>query len=400
MISVYNEKNKCCGCEACRDVCPTTAIKMVPDKYGFIYPVIDQNVCIDCGLCKKVCAFQFVEISNNEPLTVYAGINKNRNSIINSSSGGLFSALASITIKNNGIVYGCAWSEDMQAEHICTDKLEDLHKIQGSKYVQSNMTNIYKNVKKQLINGRKVLFTGVPCQIAALNKFLDKEYVNLITADVICHGVPNQIYFKDYIRNLESTLNGKIINMNFRDKSNGWSLLAKISYKKGDKLLNKKIPNSESYYYKQFLNGDIYRDSCYECKYAGGTRQGDFTMGDFWGVEKFHSKLNTKNGVSILLVNSVKAGKLIDDIKEYMELTKSTFTKVKKDNGQLNSPNDISVVREDLLELWLKEGPEGLVKKYKTGILEKSKNIIRTYLPFVVKDKLKRIIRYFKNSWR
>lgn len=197
-----------------------------------------------------------------------------------------------------------------------------------------------------------MFFTGTPCQVAALNSFLGKDYDNLITADLICHGIPSQAFFNDYITYLEGKLNGKIIDFNFRDKSNGWSLLAKATFQKGSKTYFKKIPNSSSYYYTYFLYGDIYRDSCYECKYAGGTRQGDFTMGDYWGVEKNYANIDTKYGVSALLVNSEKGKSYINKVKKYINLMPSTFKQIKSNNGQLCHPTPMSK-KNEILILWI-----------------------------------------------
>lgn len=393
MEYVYKNNKDCCGCEACANVCPKLAITMNPDKYGFIYPVINRDLCIDCGLCQKVCAFQNVPVTSEEPLEVFAATNKNEDIIKKSASGGVFGALASIVLKQNGVVFGCAWDSDMNPEHICIDILSDLKRLQGSKYVQSSMINTYIRVREQLRDGKYVLFTGTPCQVAALKSFLGNDYNNLITADLICHGVPNQAFFKDYIHYLESKLGGRIIDLNFRDKSNGWSLLAKATLESNSRKYTRNIPNSSSYYYTYFLYGDTYRDSCYNCKYAGGTRQGDFTMGDYWGVEKNHPEIETKYGVSALLVNSEKGMSLIDNIEKYVDLTPTTFKQVKSDNGQLCHPTPMSKKRNEIFNLWIDGGAEALVRNFKITPQEKTLNIIRTYLPYTIKDKIKRIIR-------
>lgn len=390
MERVYRDIKSCCGCEACANVCPRQAITMQPGTYGFIYPVIDNNLCIDCGLCQKVCAFQNVPVSSDVPLAVFAAINKNIQIIDNSTSGGVFGALSSIVLGQNGIVFGCSWNSDMNPEHICIDKLSDLIRLQGSKYVQSSMNNTYIRVREYLKDEKYVLFTGTPCQVAALKSFLGKDYDNLITADLICHGVPNQAFFKDYIHYLESKHDGKIIDLNFRDKSNGWSLLAKATFESNSRKYTRKIPNSSSYYYTYFLYGDIYRDSCYNCKYAGGTRQGDFTMGDYWGIEKHHPDMETRYGVSALLVNNKKGMELLDKLMQYLELTSSTFEKVRENNGQLCHPIAMSSKREEILELWVNNGSETLARRFKVSIKEKIVNIIRTYLPYTIKENIKK----------
>ena len=391
MKRVYKKKS-CCGCEACANICPKQAITMEPDRYGFVYPVINNNLCIDCRLCKKVCAFQNIPVTSDVPMAVYAAVNRNKQIIKNSSSGGIFGALASIVLEKNGIVFGCAWNHDMNPEHICIDKLSDLSKLQGSKYVQSRINNTYIKVQEQLRNEKYVLFTGTPCQVAALKSFLGKDYDNLITADLICHGVPSQAFFNDYINHLEAKYNGKCIDINFRDKSNGWSLMVKLTYIKNSKKYEKKIPNSASYYYNYFLNGYIYRDSCYNCKYAGGTRQGDFTMGDYWGIEKHHPDIITKYGVSALLINNKKGMELCDKLMEYLELTPSTFEQVRENNGQLCQPIPMSSKREEILEIWINGGAEALARRFKVSNKEKILNVFRTYMPYTIKEKVKKYI--------
>lgn len=392
MERVYKSNKDCCGCEACANICPEQAITMRLDMYGFIYPVINRDLCVDCGLCRKICAFQNIPITSDKPLATYAATNKSTDVMINSSSGGLFSALATVVFEQNGVVFGCAWNSNMKPEHICIDKPLEIKKLQGSKYVQSRIKNAYIQVQRYLENGKYVLFTGTPCQIAALKSFLNKNYDNLITADLICHGVPSQAFFKDYINQLEDKLKGKIIDFNFRDKSNGWSLLAKATYIKNSKTYFKKIPNSSSYYYTYFLYGDIYRDSCYKCKYAGGNRQGDFTMGDYWGVERIHPNIKTKYGVSVLLVNSQRGMSLIDKMEKYLDLTPSTFEQVKVNNGQLCRPTPMSSKRDEILNSWHNGGLEAVASKYKITYKDKFMNIIRTYLPYSAKEIIKKLI--------
>ena len=187
----------------------------------------------------------------------------------------------------NGVVFGCAYNDNMKPEHVCVDNSMDIKKIQGSKYVQSNINTSYSEVKKHLDNGRWVLFTGTPCQIAGLKSFLGKDYNNLITADLICHGVPGTGFFEGYVKYMEGKLKGKVIDFRFRNKNKGWGLTdkmagkAKIVYRKNNKVFEKLVSPIDSYYYKYFLAGDIFRESCYECKYACSSREGDFTMGDY-----------------------------------------------------------------------------------------------------------------------
>ncbi len=394
MIELFNQKKNCCNCTACMNICPKQAITIKPDEDGFSFPEIDRDLCIECGLCNKVCAFQNVPITGKAPISTYVAINKDRHVLSSSASGGIFGALASIILEKNGVVYGCAYNDKMEPEHISIDNQSDMKKIQGSKYVQSDINTTYTEAKKYLKSGRWVLFTGTPCQIAGLKSFLGKDYGNLITADIICHGVPSADFFKGYIQYLEDKLKGEIIDFKFRDKSNGWGLRGKVVYEKQGKVLQKTIQPIDSYYYSYFLKGDIYRENCYECKYACGSREGDITMGDYWGVENAHPKIETKKGVSVLLVNSQKGIMLIDELTKYLDLTESTFEQARVQNGQLNSPTSKSIRREAILKVWGEGGYKAVADEYyrnnkKQIILSRGKMLI----PYSMKKHLKRILK-------
>jgi len=363
---------------------------MKSDEDGYTFPEINNNLCIECGLCKKVCAFQNTPVVDNEPIATYVAINKNKDVLSSSASGGIFGALASIMFEKNGVVFGCAYNDDMEPEHICVNNSTDMKKIQGSKYVQSTINTTYIEAKEYLKVGKWVLFTGTPCQIAGLKSYLGKDYDNLITADIICHGVPSADFFKGYIKHLEEKLKGKVIDFKFRDKSKGWGLMGKVIYKKDGKVLDKLIPPITSYYYNYFLKGDIYRENCYECKYACSKREGDFTMGDYWGIEKAHPKIETKNGVSALLVNSKKGMSLIDDLTKYVALTKSTFKKAREQNGQLNKPTEKRKEREAILKIWHERGDKALADGYYK--LNK-KQILAFRIKLMIPQSIKRFIK-------
>ncbi|MDD2391382.1 MAG: Coenzyme F420 hydrogenase/dehydrogenase, beta subunit C-terminal domain [Bacilli bacterium] len=364
MILQFKDKKNCCGCAACINICPTKAISMETDNYGFIYPKINHDICIECGKCKKVCAYQNVPISGKKPLATYVAINKDNDILLSSTSGGIFGALSSVVFDKKGVVFGCAYNGNMEPVHICIDNPLDMKKLQGSKYVQSNINFSFKETEKYLKKSRFVLFTGAPCQIAALKSYLGKDYDNLITADIICHGVPSIAFFNDYIKHIEKKTDGKVININFRDKSRGWGLKGTITYTKRGKIKTKYILPFESYYYNYFLKGYTYRENCYECKYACESREGDFTMGDFWGIESIHPEIETKRGVSILLVNSKKGVILIEQLKKYLNLTKSTFEAARRENGQLNRPTIKSKKREEILDAWQTYGYETVARNY------------------------------------
>lgn len=399
MIELFKTKKDCCGCAACMNVCPKQAIAMKADQDGFIYPEVNNDLCIECGLCKKVCAFQNIPVKADEPIATYAAINKNKEVLSSSASGGIFGALAAMVLEKKGVIFGCAYNEDMEPEHICVNNLFDLHKIQGSKYVQSNINDTYTKAKKYLKGNRWVLFTGTPCQIAGLKSYLGKDYENLITADLICHGVPPSQFFKGYIRYLEDKLNGKIMDFKFRDKSKGWGHQAKITYEKRGTVREKFFLPIQSYYYYYFLKGDVSRESCYECKYACCSRVGDFTMGDYWGVEKAHPEIEKKNGVSVLLVNSKKGMILVGELDKYLNLTKSTFGQARVQNSQLNRPTPRSDKREAILKAWREGGYNAVANEYyKTYKRQILLHKVKLFVPPTVKRLIKGVLGKGKNG--
>jgi coenzyme F420-reducing hydrogenase beta subunit len=376
------------------NICPKEAITMKQDADGFLFPVINNDLCIDCGMCENVCVFKTVSTTINEPLFTYVAINKNEDILSTSTSGGVFGALASLIFEKKGVVFGCAYNGHMEPEHICVDNIVSMEKIKGSKYVQSNVNSTYIVAKKYLSESKWVLFSGTPCQIAGLKSYLGMNYDKLITVDIICHGVPNASFFKGYIKYLNNRLNGEVIDFKFRDKSQGWGLNGKVVYKKNGKVLDKLIAPNTSYYYDYFCKGDIYRESCYECNYACGKREGDFTMGDYWGIEKVHPGIETEKGVSVLLVNSKKGVALIDDLVKHINLTKSTFEKAREQNGQLNKPTKKSDTREKIFRKWREGGYQAVANEYyesnkKKLMIAKIKKLI----PHSARSNIKKILK-------
>lgn len=371
-IQLFHEKKDCCGCGACMNICPKSAISMKEDEYGFVYPDINYEKCTGCKACKKVCAYQNITESNF-PQKVYVSSIKDDKLIGNSASGGIFAALATKVINDGGIVFGSTLEKQngkLNPIHICADNLNDLVKLQGSKYVQSSINRTYKEAKQYLISGRKVLFSGTPCQIAGLNGFLGKKYDNLLAVDIICHGVPNAKFFQDYLKYLEEKLSISIINYKFRDKKKGWGLCGKIVYKDNSGNVNEKLmPCNLSSYYKMFLDSDIYRENCYTCKYACNSRPGDITIGDYWGVEKEHpellNKIDKKKGISCIIINNNKGIEIIKQVETDLNLFESTFDKVSKRNGQLKHPSHYSKDRKNILNIYNNYGYQEVEKYYR-----------------------------------
>lgn len=306
-------KEKCNGCHACSSVCPKNSITMQVDKEGFWYPKINQKTCIDCGLCAKTCPVNNPVKVNREEKDVLAYAVKNKDEIIRlkSSSGGMFTVLAKAVLDKGGVVFGAAFDKDFNVYHTYVTTEEDLEKFRGSKYVQSRIGDSYLKAEEFLKQGRYVLFTGTPCQVGGLKAYLKKEYPNLYTQDIICHGVPSpkvwQVYLKFAVKDK------KIKEVSFRDKENGWDgFLFKITFDSGEELKT----NSTSGYMKAFVYDYCLRNSCYQCSFKSSVRCSDFTIADYWGVNGIHPEFNDNKGTSLVFVNSMKASELFEQLKD------------------------------------------------------------------------------------
>ena len=302
--------SNCTGCAACVDICPQHAIKMVLNQEGFLYPKIDEKRCNLCGLCFTRCPSANPTYVNEQTPCCIAAMAPQR---ANSSSGGAFTVLAEETLRQGGYVCGAAWTDNLEVRHIIISKKEDLYKLQKSKYIQSTVSDIYPQIKKLLEQNKKVFFTGTPCQVAGLNAYLNNKYDNLLTADLICHGVPSPKVFKQYLHELPLSSNEKIQSFDFRDKKEGWSY----------KLLFKAITNKNTYtfsshydvFYQSFLKNLSLRKSCGKCPFARLPRQGDITLGDFWKIWDYNPKLDDQEGTSLILINTSKGLAFLAPIK-------------------------------------------------------------------------------------
>lgn len=342
--------DKCTGCGACVQACPLSCISMQESDSGFIYPSINNTKCVNCHICEKICPIQHKSKTEYE-IESYAAVCINKQILMNSTSGGAFSAIAEYVFSKNGVVYGCAYSKYLKPVHIRINHRERLHLINGSKYVQSDTMNTFRMAEDDLKAGLLVLYSGTPCQIAGLKSFLGKEYSNLITVDIICHGVPAYAYFKKYAKWLERTEKMQLKAVNFRSKDNKrWGLSGIIIGKDAinNKPVKKKINYYNSYYYYYFLKGGIYRKSCYSCKYANMERQGDFTLGDLWGAEGLNLPFDVNNGCSLILVNSLKAKQIMEKLN--LKKKKISVSFAIANNKQLSIPSTEPEYREKLIE--------------------------------------------------
>lgn len=319
------EKEKCCGCYACVQKCPKSCIAMQEDKEGFLYPHVDMDLCIDCGLCEKVCPV----INQNEsrkPLKVYAAKNNNEEIRKQSSSGGIFTLLAEKVIQEGGVVFGARFDDHWEVQHDYTETVEGLSAFRGSKYVQSRIEENFLKAENFLKEGRKVLFSGTPCQIAGLKRFLRKEYPNLLTVDFICHGVPSPEVWRRYLKetvarmcdkNSVSTApiskeNAHIESISFRDKCAGWKKYSfALSLSATDRSgVKNTVSLNEIFTQNAFMKGflaDLYlRPSCYACRSKSGKSGSDITIGDLWGASSLIGNEDDDRGISLVLIHNAK----------------------------------------------------------------------------------------------
>lgn len=304
-----NEKN-CSGCGACVNVCPVDAIKMEPDKYGFGYPQVNMATCIECGKCTKTCPKLGFENPNKSNPECYAAM-ANDAIRMESSSGGVFTVLAEWVLSRNGVVCGATMMEDYSVRHICVDSVADLTKLKKSKYVQSNIGYVYREVGKYLKEGRYVLFTGCPCQVAAVKKIFRNKDEKLFCVDILCHGVPSEKMWKDYLA--ENFNLAEVDKIEFRNKKNGWRCdQLYVKYTDGYETF---IPRPESAYVEGFLSNITLREGCGDCEFCDIRRTGDLSIGDFWGIGNYNPTLNSRKGTSGILVNNSKGRELLDSVK-------------------------------------------------------------------------------------
>ena len=316
--SLENITNICSGCSACVNICPSKAISMLENQEGFLYPNIDREKCTHCGLCDKICPVINPKYNNIQTPICYAVMANDNIRLNGCSSGGIFPVLAKYYLDKGWYVSGAKFLEDGSLRHIVTNNIEELKNLVGSKYLQSSIDNTYSHIKELLNNNQNVLFVGTPCQVAGLKAFLQKDYTNLLTIDIVCHGVPSPKVFKKYINEeILDTQDEKWLNTNFRDKVNGWNPYL-ITTTTTTKFVS--TGTDENLFMQAFLGNYCLRESCSDCKFAQFPRQGDITIGDFWGIDNYNSKLNDQKGTSLLLINSEKGSNLINEIKSELKL--------------------------------------------------------------------------------
>ena len=342
-----------------------------------MYPVVDESSCIDCGICVKKCPIM-TDVKRHKTTAIYASKIKDEQALFHSTSGGVFYELAKLILGRNGVVFGCAYDENFVARHICAYNLNDIKKLQNSKYVQSNLDTVYGKVKGFLDQGTDVLFCGTGCQVAGLKAFLGKDYENLYTADIVCHGVPSPKLFEKYLSYIEKKTGEKVTYFNFRSKKgHGWQHYFQYDTKTKSKVTYGMFDP----YYNAFINSKIIRESCYNCKYSNTDRPSDITLGDYWGIEYSHPEFYSSKGVSLVLTNSQKGTKMWQDISDNVTSIESKLEKATPLNSNLVHPPQRPLCRDTIYN----------------GIDDDFDKFVKTNLKFKV-NPLKRVIMLFPSD--
>jgi ferredoxin len=359
------KKHECYGCYACKEICPTNAITMEEDKEGFRYPVVDEEKCIDCGACDKACIRKTnhkIEYTEKYP-KVFSVMNKQEEVRMKSSSGGIFPELARFVIEEKkGYVVGVKYDKDMKVVSSIADNMEEVKAFYGSKYVKSDFDGIYPQIKKLLQDSQTVLYSGLPCECAALRSYLKKDYENLYICEILCHAAPSPKIFKQYLDYLNKKFNSRVVNLTFRNKSTGW-LIHKcsmiIDFENGKNLT---VNSRKNNYFRAFLNDYISRPSCSSCEYTYKNRVGDITIGDFWGIKDIDPSMFDDKGVSLITINDDKGSKIWDNVKENFNYKESDMAKAFKKNH--NKPSPFRLERLDVFDRLDKVPIDDLLYEY------------------------------------
>lgn len=387
MLQIINPAD-CCGCTACESICPHDAISMRPDALGFLYPDVDATRCVDCGLCEKVCDFNAnYETPDNYDIPIAVGArHKNHEEVATSRSGAAFIALSDYILEHGGIVYGVGYAGHFRVVHKRATTKVERNEFKGSKYVQSDLTGIFRQVRADLKEGFTVMFSGTPCQTAGLNSFIGKRLRDkLILVDIVCHGVPGPNLWRDYLAYIEKKQGDVISEVNFRDKQEfGWAAhheTFKFVKTGGGKMI------FTSLFYKHIM----FRKSCGKCYYANTRRPSDITLGDFWGWEKTDPNFNKDDkGVSLILINTPKGKELFESVKDRMEVISAELEDCLQPN--LCQPSDIHPEHDKFVQDYCAKGFEYVAKKY--GVQDSRSLYIK------IKEKLIRVLKSIKKGNR
>lgn len=366
-MKLWEKKEDCCGCTACKSVCPTSAITMFRDGQGFWYPSIDQKKCVQCGMCRRVCQYIHEKGSIFLPPRqegfprFYAAKHKNPQVVKHSSSGGFFTAVSDHLLARGGVIYGAAFAGDFSVAHIRGTTAEQRDGMRGSKYVQSRVGDAFLGVREDLEQGRPVLFTGTPCQVRGLRHFLTARRVpadGLILCDFICHGTPSSRLWEDYLARLKGRY-GPLEDVEFRNKDRGWNR-TRMKIRAGDRILEESWEDNP--FYRLFWAGVCLAPGCYRCQCCDLHRAGDLTMADFWGAGHTHPRIDQGQGASLVLVNTPKGEKLLRELAPALSLEEAKAEEFFQPN--LARPTARPPRTDQFWEEYRREGFDFVLQKY------------------------------------
>ena len=346
---------ECSGCTACVNICTHHAITMQENKEGFLYPVRDVVKCINCGLCEKICPPEHPVYKNSQP-AVYAAYDKKART--GSSSGGLFFTIANHVIHKGGLVFGAAYADGLKVKHVQARTIAELEALRGSKYVQSDLGDCFKQIKEELQKGTLVYFSGVGCQVAGLYAYLRKNYENLITSDIVCHGVPSQQMFNMHLSHIEKKHKSKVTGYSFRDPRY-WLIREEASLANGKKKYE--YDGNKSPFLYAFGLGYTYRMSCFHCPFAKIPRQGDISLADYWGVDA--NRIDTSKGVSLVLLNNLKGKDIWKAVKGNVVYFESSLQDCIKNNPNVVRPTIEPEFRKNFFRILNQKGYEAMTRK-------------------------------------
>lgn len=393
MIQI-NKKENCCGCTACKSVCPVKAIVMVPDEEGFLYPEINKEKCINCGLCEKACPILNKKLKQGKEQIAYVINNKNDEVRSQSTSGGAFTPIAEYVIKNGGVVFGARYGENLDVYHAYTEKIDDLKMFRGSKYVQSDLKNSFSEAKEFLNSGRLVCFSGTPCQIQGLKSYLAKEYENLITLDVVCRAVPSPLVLKKYLNYQKKKNNNKEINsIIFRDKSKYGYSYSSMTVQGKDFLYREGVETDP--YLRAFFNNYSGRPSCYNCKFRNNERISDFTVWDCFTIAEFDKKLADNKGTTRMIIQTQRGKDIFEKIKSDYNFTEVKIEDAVKNVREMVEDPVVNSKREEFFkDLNTMEEIEFFKKYFPNNIRVKSEKMVRRILiKTKLNDRVKNIVK-------
>lgn len=373
------DKRHCCGCSACVNICPKSCIDFTQDQLGFMYPKVDHNKCVECGLCEKVCQFNpdYDRCDNYHTPQVFAIRAKEQIELSRSQSGASFYLLSEVILEESGVVYGAGFDDNYRVLHKRAETPAQRDELRYSKYVQSDVVSAYKSVKTDLESGIPVMFTGTPCQVSGLRAYLRKQYQNLYTVDLVCHGVPSPKIWHDYLEYLKNKYSSELVEVKFRNKQYGWNSCWETFKFANGKFL-KRTTSNDMY----FAHLSV-RESCSNCPYTNTNRVGDISVGDFWGWKG--EEFNDNKGISLMFINSDNGKRLFDKIRDNADVVESNINDCLQ--PQLTRPISLHPRRDEFIDDYVNKGFLYVAKKYSDMRL---KIRLRRFL-----SNLKQIIRKF-----